>query len=239
VRQAADSQKQHIFEPDITHFMLLTIVLSCKESAGVHVPPLASWRPCFPFFLNSNALLHSYAWLTACLTNGSFTLLPLLNRRLQQYARDARKEYAELGSKDLSELKSFVKGLPKLLLLDRLSDLAVPVAEVVKEQVRLQAVFNQQLIYTKFCDLADCGVSYCVFAWACMHMRIGLPLAAPGLPPVTRALCAPWFGSAEQGMCMPSGRPHLFMFCAGVQQCSINSWMLHCLLHACRSSMTG
>jgi hypothetical protein len=28
-----------------------------------------------------------------------------------------------------------VKGLPKLLLLDRLSDLAVPVAEVVKEQV--------------------------------------------------------------------------------------------------------
>lgn len=62
--------------------------------------------------------------------------------RLQQYARDARKEYAELGSKDLSELKSFVKGLPKLLLLDRLSDLAVPVAEVVKQQVRahLQAV---------------------------------------------------------------------------------------------------
>jgi hypothetical protein len=54
---------------------------------------------------------------------------------LQQYARDARKEYAELGSKDLSELKSFVKGLPKLLLLDRLSDLAVPVAEVVKQQV--------------------------------------------------------------------------------------------------------
>ena len=55
--------------------------------------------------------------------------------RLQQYARDARKEYTELGSKDLSELKTFVKGLPKLLLLDRLSDLAVPVAEVVKEQV--------------------------------------------------------------------------------------------------------
>lgn len=55
--------------------------------------------------------------------------------RLQSYARDARKEYAELGSKDLSELKSFVKGLPKLLLLDRLSDLAVPVAEVVKQQV--------------------------------------------------------------------------------------------------------
>lgn len=65
---------------------------------------------------------------------------PMLSRavrpRLQQYARDARKEYAELGSKDLSELKSFVKGLPKLLLLDRLSDLAVPVAEVVKQQVR-------------------------------------------------------------------------------------------------------
>eukprot|EP00879_Flechtneria_rotunda_P011579 GHRR01012094.1.p1 GENE.GHRR01012094.1~~GHRR01012094.1.p1 ORF type:complete len:596 (+),score=199.38 GHRR01012094.1:4052-5839(+) len=58
----------------------------------------------------------------------------ITSQRLQQYARDARKEYAELGSKDLSELKTFVKGLPKLLLLDRLSDLAVPVAEVVKEQ---------------------------------------------------------------------------------------------------------
>lgn len=57
------------------------------------------------------------------------------SRRLQAYARDARREYAELGSKDLSELKSFVKGLPKLLLLDRLSDLAAPVADVVKEQV--------------------------------------------------------------------------------------------------------
>jgi hypothetical protein len=63
-------------------------------------------------------------------------LLPLSwPPRLQAYARDARKEYTELGSKDLSELKSFVKGLPKLLLLDRLSDLAVPVAEVVKQQV--------------------------------------------------------------------------------------------------------
>jgi hypothetical protein len=70
----------------------------------------------------------------------AFILLLFCKRRLQQYARDARKEYAELGSKDLSELKSFVKGLPKLLLLDRLSDLAVPVAEIVKEQVRLQAV---------------------------------------------------------------------------------------------------
>eukprot|EP00878_Enallax_costatus_P006042 GHUV01006338.1.p1 GENE.GHUV01006338.1~~GHUV01006338.1.p1 ORF type:complete len:699 (+),score=233.80 GHUV01006338.1:290-2386(+) len=58
----------------------------------------------------------------------------ITSQRLQQYARDARKEYTELGSKDLSELKTFVKGLPKLLLLDRLSDLAVPVAEVVKEQ---------------------------------------------------------------------------------------------------------
>jgi hypothetical protein len=35
-----------------------------------------------------------------------------------------------------------VKGLPKLLLLDRLSDLAVPVAEVVKEQVRLEAAIS-------------------------------------------------------------------------------------------------
>src|SRR5690348_9513595 len=65
--------------------------------------------------------------------------------RLQQYARDARKEYAELGSKDLSELKSFVKGLPKLLLLDRLSDLAVPVAEVVKQQVLSRARHRQSI----------------------------------------------------------------------------------------------
>jgi hypothetical protein len=50
--------------------------------------------------------------------------------RLTQYAREARRDYGELGSKDLTELKSFVKGLPKLLLLDRLSDLLVPVAEV-------------------------------------------------------------------------------------------------------------
>jgi hypothetical protein len=39
--------------------------------------------------------------------------------RLQQYAREARKEYSDLGTKDLSQLKTFVKGLPKLLLLDR------------------------------------------------------------------------------------------------------------------------
>ena len=52
-------------------------------------------------------------------------------QRLQQYARDARREYAELGSKDLSELKNFVKGLPKLLMLDRLTDIATPVAEQV------------------------------------------------------------------------------------------------------------
>jgi hypothetical protein len=32
-----------------------------------------------------------------------------------------------------------VKGLPKVLLLDRLSDLAVPVAEVVKQQVGLSS----------------------------------------------------------------------------------------------------
>lgn len=52
-------------------------------------------------------------------------------QRLQHYARDARREYTELGSKDLSELKSFVKGLPKLMMLDRLSDIATPVAEQV------------------------------------------------------------------------------------------------------------
>jgi hypothetical protein len=57
---------------------------------------------------------------------------------LQQYAREARKEYTELGNKDLTGLKTFVKGLPKLLLLDTLSDLAAPVAEVVKEQVGME-----------------------------------------------------------------------------------------------------
>ena len=50
---------------------------------------------------------------------------------MQRYARDARREYTELGTKDLSELKSFVKGLPKLLMLDRLTDIATPVAEQV------------------------------------------------------------------------------------------------------------
>lgn len=66
--------------------------------------------------------------------------------RLQQYARDARKEYTELSSKDLSELKTFVKGLPKLLLLDRLSDLAVPVAEVVKQQVTPMAAWLNHVL---------------------------------------------------------------------------------------------
>lgn len=55
------------------------------------------------------------------------------SQRLTRYARDARRDYGELGSKGLSELKTFVKGLPGLLLLDRLSDLLVPVAEVVKQ----------------------------------------------------------------------------------------------------------
>lgn len=83
--------------------------------------------------------------------------------RLQQYARDARKEYTELGSKDLSELKNFVKGLPKLLLLDRLSDLAVPVAEVVKEQVRgvllsclndlMSSIHHRTPLFPSFCCL--------------------------------------------------------------------------------------
>ncbi len=54
--------------------------------------------------------------------------------RLQQYARDARKEYTELSQKDLTQLKSFVKGLPKLMMLDRLSDIASPVAEQVGMQ---------------------------------------------------------------------------------------------------------
>ncbi|GAX79670.1 hypothetical protein CEUSTIGMA_g7111.t1 [Chlamydomonas eustigma] len=61
-------------------------------------------------------------------------------QRLQFYARDARREYAELGSKDLSELKTFVKGLPKVLMLDRLTDIATPVAEEVK-----QSEFHERL----------------------------------------------------------------------------------------------
>lgn len=53
-------------------------------------------------------------------------------QRLQRYARDARREYTDLGNKDLSELKTFVKGLPKLMMLERLSDVATPVAEQVR-----------------------------------------------------------------------------------------------------------
>ncbi len=52
--------------------------------------------------------------------------------RLQQHARDARRDYSELGSKDLSELKSYVKGLHRLAGLDRLSDVAVPPAQRVR-----------------------------------------------------------------------------------------------------------
>lgn len=59
---------------------------------------------------------------------GTFT------QKLQQYAKEARREYVDLGSKELSELKTFVKGLPKLMMLDRLSDIAVPLAECVKQQ---------------------------------------------------------------------------------------------------------
>ncbi|KAJ9518384.1 hypothetical protein QJQ45_010290 [Haematococcus lacustris] len=55
--------------------------------------------------------------------------------RLQAAAREARREYEALNSKDLSQLRSFVKGLPKLLLLDRLSDVAQPCAERVRQQL--------------------------------------------------------------------------------------------------------
>lgn len=55
---------------------------------------------------------------------------PPERRRLTQYAREARREYGELATRDLSGLKDFVKGLPLLQLLDRLSDLLGPVAEV-------------------------------------------------------------------------------------------------------------
>ncbi|KAG1659726.1 hypothetical protein FOA52_012266 [Chlamydomonas sp. UWO 241] len=56
-------------------------------------------------------------------------------QRLQHYARDAHKEYSELKSKDMTELKTFVKGLPKLMMLEKLSDIATPVAEQVKQQL--------------------------------------------------------------------------------------------------------
>jgi len=55
--------------------------------------------------------------------------------RLQSAARDARKEYSELSSKGLAELKTFVKGLPKLFLLDRLTDIATPIANQVRQQM--------------------------------------------------------------------------------------------------------
>lgn len=56
-------------------------------------------------------------------------------QKLQTYARDARREYADLGSKDISDLKSYVKGLPKLPLLERLTDIAIPLADQVKQQI--------------------------------------------------------------------------------------------------------
>jgi hypothetical protein len=37
-----------------------------------------------------------------------------------------------LGAKDIGELRAFVKGLPRLLLLDRMSDLLAPVAAAVR-----------------------------------------------------------------------------------------------------------
>ncbi|PNW75167.1 hypothetical protein CHLRE_12g515550v5 [Chlamydomonas reinhardtii] len=66
--------------------------------------------------------------------------------RLGQYVQDARREYSELGSKDLSELKSFVKGLPKLNMLDRLSDVATPPAERVREQLFHDRLNQEQAI---------------------------------------------------------------------------------------------
>jgi len=52
--------------------------------------------------------------------------------RLAQYAREAQREYAGLSSKDISELKTFVKSLPNVMLLDRLSDIASAVTDKVK-----------------------------------------------------------------------------------------------------------
>jgi hypothetical protein len=53
--------------------------------------------------------------------NDNRPLAPKNQNRLQQYAREARAEYASLGEKDLLQLKMFVKGLPKLAVLDRLT----------------------------------------------------------------------------------------------------------------------
>ncbi|GIL47101.1 hypothetical protein Vafri_4014 [Volvox africanus] len=64
-------------------------------------------------------------------------------QRLQQYAREARREYSELGNKDIRELKNFVRGLPKLTMLDRLSDVATPPADQVKQQ-RFHDRLNQE-----------------------------------------------------------------------------------------------
>ncbi|KXZ47472.1 hypothetical protein GPECTOR_35g910 [Gonium pectorale] len=65
---------------------------------------------------------------------------------LTQYALEARREYSELGSKDISELKSFVKGLPKLNMLDRLSDVATPPAARAKEQLFHDRLNQEQAI---------------------------------------------------------------------------------------------
>lgn len=113
--------------------------------------------------------------------------------RLQQYARDARKEYAELGSKDLSELKSFVKGLPKLLLLDRLSDLAVPVAEVVKQQVGLGGCEGGWVGGWLWVGAAwmSCGVCHFLAPHACADVSCApLPALLPARCATTTAAAA-------------------------------------------------
>lgn len=99
---------------------------------------------------------------------------------MQQYARDARKEYTELGTKDLSELKTFVKGLPKLLLLDRLSDIASPVAEVVKQQAFHDRLKMEQDMIDNF-EVED-SVNF-IQVWTGMHESLCCALWLLLIPP--------------------------------------------------------
>uniref|UniRef100_A0A7S0YFR1 Sec1-like protein n=1 Tax=Polytomella parva TaxID=51329 RepID=A0A7S0YFR1_9CHLO len=92
--------------------------------------PAASTSPSSPAAVSLPiTLLNSSDAFFAELRNLPF---PLAASRLQQYAKEARREYNDLAGKDLSQLKVFVKGLSKLALLDRMSDVAAPVADVVR-----------------------------------------------------------------------------------------------------------
>ncbi|GLC45083.1 hypothetical protein PLESTM_001684800 [Pleodorina starrii] len=66
--------------------------------------------------------------------------------RLQQYALEARREFGDMKNKNFTELKNYVKDVPKVYMLDRLSDIAVPPAEQVKQQAFHDRLNKEQAI---------------------------------------------------------------------------------------------